>query len=235
VPSRKALALVTGHLALVEHIARRMGARLPTHVRLEDLVSAGNVGLLDAAKRFDPKRGVSFPTFAGQRIRGAILDDLRHRDSLSRDARALSNRIAAAEHALTGRLGRAPGQSEVAAELGVSVTELHAWRAKLSWRSDGEAVGFDDAAPDFLDRFAPDASPTPLDAAEAAELRDHLEDAISKLPDRLQLALSLVYGEQLTQREASVVLGVTESRVCQMLAEAMARLRGLVDPGLTAG
>ena len=234
-PSRAALALITDHLALVERIARRMGGHLPAHVRLDDLVSAGRLGLLDAAERFDPKYGATFPTFAGQRIRGAILDDIRDRDSLSRDMRALSNRIAAAERTLTGRLARAPTEAETAAALGVSVAELQAWHAKLSWRAEGDAVGFDDAAPDFLDRYAPDDAPTPLDAAEAVELRDHLEAAIAKLPERMQLALSMVYGEQLTQREASVVLGVTESRVCQMLAEAMAGLRGLVDPGLAAG
>src|ERR1041384_2971431 len=100
-----------------------MMAKLPAHVRLDELVSAGRVGLLDAAARFDPRLGDDFQKFASWRIRFAILDDLRERDALSRDMRAMSNRIAAAEHALTGRLGRAPGQSEVAAELGVSVIE----------------------------------------------------------------------------------------------------------------
>jgi RNA polymerase sigma factor FliA len=220
-------SLVAAHLPLVEKVARRMATRLPAHVPFADLVSAGYEGLMDAAKRFDPARGATFEAFAEWRIKGAILDDLRAKDSLSRDMRRLSNEIKAAEQRLTGALGREPTQDEVARELGVTADDLAAQRQKLSGHT---VVGLDDAGPDFLDRVADDGAPDPFESAAAGELRERLTDAIRRLPERQQTVLSLHYLEELTLQEIGDMLGVTESRVCQIKAEALADLRPIVDP-----
>ena len=120
---------------------------------------------------------------------------------------------------------------ETAAELGISVEELHAWHRKLDGRT---VVGFDDAGPAAMDRLFPDDAPSPFDGAAAAELRDHLEAAIEKLPPRQRQVLSMYYGEGLTQWEIGEVMGLVESRICQILGDAARNLRKLVDPSVAA-
>src|SRR5512145_2102389 len=130
----------------IEKVARRLARRLPAHVEIDDLVSAGVIGLMEAAERFDPKRIDRFEAFAEFRIRGAMLDDLRARDTLSRDMRRLSNELREATRKLESQLGRTPDQAELAQTLGVEVDELYARQQKLSGSS---VVGIDDAGPDF--------------------------------------------------------------------------------------
>jgi len=133
----------------IEKVARRLARRLPAHVEIDDLISSGVIGLMEAAERFDPNRVDRFEAFAEFRIRGAMLDDLRSRDTLSRDMRRLSNELRDATRRLEAQLGRAPDHEEIAKRLGVGVEELYARQQKLSGSS---VVGIDDAGPDLLER-----------------------------------------------------------------------------------
>src|SRR5438876_3301770 len=133
----------------IEKVARRLARRLPAHVEIDDLISSGVIGLMEAAERFDPKRVDRFEAFAEFRIRGAMLDDLRSRDTLSRDMRRLSNELRDATRRLEAQLGRTPDHEEIAKRLGVGVEELYARQQKLSGSS---VVGIDDAGPDLLER-----------------------------------------------------------------------------------
>lgn len=207
---------------LVEKVARRMARKLPAHVDLDDLVSTGMLGLLEAAARFDPDRGEKFEAFAEFRIRGAMLDGLRSRDSLSRDMRRVSTELKRATTDLANQLGREPSEIETATHLGYSVEQLRARQAKLSgWC----IVGFDDAGPAFLDQTPDENVADPCSAAARRELFEQLFEHIELLPAKMQQVLSLYYCEDLNLKEIGHVLGVTESRVCQLHSEATKRLR----------
>jgi len=206
----------------IEKVARRLARRLPAHVEIDDLISSGVIGLMEAADRFDPKRVDRFEAFAEFRIRGAMLDDLRSRDTLSRDMRRLSNELREATRKLEAQLGRSPDQEELAATLGVDVEELYARQQKLSGSS---VVGIDDAGPDFLERTSDDSSPDPFEVTAHRETLDKLSCGIELLPEKMQQVLSLYYMENLNLKEIGTVLGVTESRVCQIHGEATRRLR----------
>ncbi|MBC8131861.1 MAG: RNA polymerase sigma factor FliA [Deltaproteobacteria bacterium] len=212
----------TKHHALVGKVARRLLRKLPSHVDLDDLVAMGMLGLLEAADRFDPSRGEKFEAFAEFRIRGAMLDGLRSRDSLSRDMRRVSTELKRASAALVNQLGREPSEVEVAAHLGVSIEQVQARRAKLSGWS---VVGFDDAGPAFLEQTADENVADPCEAAQRREFFGQMVDHIEKLPEKMQQVLALYYCEDLNLKEIGHVLGVTESRVCQLHGEATKRLR----------
>ena len=216
-------SLATQHVGLVEKVAKRLARKLPRHVRMDELISAGMLGLLDASERFDPKRNDRFESFAEFRIRGAMLDDLRARDSLSRDMRRICNELSDATAALANQLGRAPSEGEVADSMGITVEEMRARQGKLSGQS---VVGFDDADPAFMDRVADDGAASPYDLTAKRELFGQLVDHIEGLPERMQQVLSLYYCEDLNLKEIAAVLGVTESRICQIHTEATRRLRG---------
>jgi RNA polymerase sigma factor for flagellar operon FliA len=215
-------AYATKHHALVGKIARRMARKLPSYVEMDDLISAGMMGLLDAADRFDPDRGEKFEAFAEFRIRGAMLDALRARDSLSRDMRRISTALKKANADLANQLGREPSEVEVAAHLGVSIEEVRTRQAKLSGWS---VVGFDDAGPAFLEQTTDERAASPCDVAAERELFGQMIDHIEKLPPKMQQVLSLYYCEDLNLKEIGHVLGVTESRVCQLHGEATKLLR----------
>ncbi|MDX2021871.1 MAG: RNA polymerase sigma factor FliA [Deltaproteobacteria bacterium] len=206
----------------IEKVARRLARRLPAHVEIDDLVSSGVIGLMEAAERFDPNRVDRFEAFAEFRIRGAMLDDLRSRDTLSRDMRRLSNELREATRKLESQLGRTPDQQELANTLGVDVEELYARQQKLSGSS---VVGIDDAGPDFLERTCDETSPDPFELTSHRETLGRLVQGIGRLPDKMQQVLSLYYIENLNLKEIGTVLGVTESRVCQIHGEATRRLR----------
>jgi len=206
----------------IEKVARRLARRLPAHVEIDDLVSSGVIGLMEAAERFDPKRVDRFEAFAEFRIRGAMLDDLRSRDTLSRDMRRLSNELREATRKLESQLGRTPDHEELAKLLGVNINELYARQQKLSGSS---VVGIDDAGPDFLERTSDESSPDPFEITAHRESIGHLHAGIAQLPEKMQQVLSLYYTENLNLKEIGSVLGVTESRVCQIHGEATRRLR----------
>ncbi|HEY2901957.1 MAG TPA: FliA/WhiG family RNA polymerase sigma factor, partial [Polyangia bacterium] len=197
----------------IEKVARRLARRLPAHVEIDDLISSGVIGLMEAAERFDPKRVDRFEAFAEFRIRGAMLDDLRSRDTLSRDMRRLSNELRDATRRLEAQLGRTPDQEEIARRLGVGVDELYARQQKLSGSS---VVGIDDAGPDLLERTGDQQAADPFEQASRREMLSQLVNGIEDLPEKMQQVLSLYYCENLNLKEIGAVLGVTESRVCQI-------------------
>jgi RNA polymerase sigma factor FliA len=206
----------------IEKVARRLARRLPAHVEIDDLISSGVIGLMEAAERFDPDRVDRFEAFAEFRIRGAMLDDLRARDTLSRDMRRLSNELRDATRRLEAQLGRTPDHEEIAKRLGVGVDELYARQQKLSGSS---VVGIDDAGPDLLERTGDQTAEDPFEIASRREMMQRLVSGIGELPEKMQQVLSLYYCDNLNLKEIGAVLGVTESRVCQIHGEATRRLR----------
>src|ERR1017187_2512000 len=206
----------------IEKVARRLARRLPAHVEIDDLISSGVIGLMEAAERFDPSRVDRFEAFAEFRIRGAMLDDLRSRDTLSRDMRRLSNELRDATRRLEAQLGRSPDQAELAQTLGLKVDELYTRQQKLSGSS---VVGIDDAGPDFLERTTDANSPDPFELTAHREALARWVSGIDDLPEKMQQVLSLYYCENMNLKEIGEILGVTESRVCQIHGEATRRLR----------
>lgn len=206
----------------IQKVARRLARRLPSHVEMEDLVSSGVIGLMEAADRYDPNKAERFESFAEFRIRGAMLDDLRARDTLSRDMRRLSNELREATRKLESQLGRTPDQEELADSLGVEVGELYNRQRKLSGSS---VVGIDDAGPDFLERTGDENAPDPFELTARRETLARLMAGVDDLPEKMQQVLSLYYIDNLNLKEIGQVLGVTESRVCQIHGEATRRLR----------
>jgi len=219
---------ITQHLACVDRVVKRLSRRLPRHVDADDLRSAGMIGLIEAAERFDPSRNENFEAFAEFRIRGAILDDLRSRDSLSRDMRRVCSELRDASVKLANQIGRTPTEADLASHLGVSVEQVRERQAKLSGWS---VVGWDDAGPSFLERTPDEQAPDPCEATASREMFSQMIDHIEKLPEKMQQVLALYYCEDLNLREIGQVLGVTESRVCQIHGEATRRLRALLGDG----
>lgn len=222
--SAAARVLASEHYPFVEKVARRMARRLPKHVDFSELVSAGAIGLMEAAGRFDPERHERFEAFAEFRIRGAILDDIRMGDTLSRDMRKLSNTIRDEGRRLEAELGRAPDPEELARGLGITVTELYARQKRLSGSFVESTVDVD--GEDILDRTVGDAAfEDPFDSAARRETIAVIAGAVERLRPRERQVISLLYSEGITMREIGKILDVTESRVCQIHAEAVRRLR----------
>jgi RNA polymerase sigma factor for flagellar operon FliA len=223
--------LVVAYSPLVKFVAGRTGARLPSHVEQSDLISYGMLGLLEAMDRFEPTRQIRFETFAMQRIRGAIIDELRSLDWVPRSVRARAREIERVHGKLEHRLHRTPTDEEMARELNLTVDEFQESLVKISnstvvaldelWAvsdSSGDQVSLLDTLHD------PDA-PDPQQILDASELKDRLADAISALPEREKLVIALYYYENLTLREIGEVLGVTESRISQLHTKAVLRLK----------
>ena len=216
--------LLSRYLGLVHHAAREVAPRVRDAVSLEELVSSGSLGLLQAMEGFDHDRGLAFSTFAMRRIRGAILDDLRARDPLSRADRAHARRHDAAIQELEQRLKRQPTQTEVARHLGVDDTTMHRWRERAATAGpvslESERLGGQ-----LSDRIGDDGGEEIQQTMEVAERRRTIRTALDTLPRRERLVLSRSYLEERTLREIAGELGVTESRVCQLRTQALARLR----------
>jgi RNA polymerase sigma factor FliA len=221
-------ALVVAHLPVVRKVAIRIFRRV-RWAHVNELESAGALGLMDAAKRFDPGRGKPFADYAEWRIKGAIIDYLRETDAISRDMRRWANAIRDAEHDLCGRLGRRPSQLEVAEELGLTLDQLDVRRQKLSGHT---LVPFDDEDTDVLDQItASDGrGASAFDRIAQEQARRSLGEAIATLPKRTQQALALRFVEDITLREIGQVMGYTESRACQVIADATRALRALLGP-----
>jgi RNA polymerase sigma factor for flagellar operon FliA len=211
---------------LVKRIANFMIAKLPASVEVDDLIQVGMIGLMDALSRYEEAPGVQFETYAAQRIRGAMLDELRQTDWLPRGARKSMRQIEAAVHALQQRLGRSPIEAEIASELQLPLADyqqmlLDARGTQLIHYEDFMEDGDDD----FLERNCPNSNPDPLASLLDDNLRQVLVGAISDLPEREKLLMGLYYEQELNFKEIGAVLGVTESRVCQIHNQAVARLR----------
>ncbi len=230
--------VILEHLPQIRFIAQRLAMRLPPEVQLEDLISSGVIGLLDAYEKFDPSKGVSFKTYASVRIRGAILDNLRGLDWAPRDLRSRSREVEQAYARLEQRLGRAANDEEMAAELGISLAEFQSLLDQLNgltighFRSgDSEEDGIEaDNLPLHYSPISPTESP--FEAVSRREMRDLLAKAIAQLPEREQLILSLYYKEELTMKEIGQILGVNESRVSQLHTRAVLRMRGRLQASL---
>ncbi len=216
------------HLPIVRFLARRIHERLPQHVDIEDLVSAGVVGLMDAFSKFDPAKKVQFRSYAQFRIRGAILDSLRTLDWSPRELRRKGRAVEEAIRQLTGRLGHAPGENEVAAEMAL---ELEAYQQLLG-DLKGLEIGTlhmarnEDSGEEELAYVPGRPEEDPLFRCLRGELEERLAEAIQNLPDRERLVMRLYYYEEMTMREIGLALGVVESRVSQVHASAVVHLRG---------
>ncbi|MDQ6620884.1 MAG: RNA polymerase sigma factor FliA [Pseudomonadota bacterium] len=211
---------------LVRRMAHHMAAKLPPSVEIDDIIQAGMIGLMDAASRYQEGQGAQFETFATQRIRGAMLDELRSNDWLPRSARKSMRRIEAAVHKLQQRLGRAATEKEIAAELGET---LESYQSLLQEARGCELLHLEDFGrsddDDYLDRHCPDKGNNPLDLFQDARFRGALVKAIEALPEREKLLMGLYYEQDLNFKEIAAVLEVSESRVCQLHSQAVARLR----------
>ncbi|MQA15536.1 MAG: FliA/WhiG family RNA polymerase sigma factor [Pseudonocardiaceae bacterium] len=220
--------LVLHYAPLVKYVAGRVGTGLPPHVDIADLVQSGVFGLVDAIERFEPERGLKFETYAMQRIRGAILDDLRAQDWVPRSVRSRAREVERALERLEGRLQRTATDSEVAGELGISVSDLRDTYAQLQLTSVvalDELVAVGRGGASLAETLPDDSVPDPGAVLDGVENRRLLAQAVSQLVERDRVVVSLYYFENLTLAEIGRVLGVTESRVCQLHTRAVLRLR----------
>jgi RNA polymerase sigma factor FliA len=219
--------LLLEHLPIVRFLARRIHERLPQHVEIEDLVSAGVVGLMDAFSKFDPDKKVQFRSYAQFRIRGAILDSLRTLDWSPRELRRKGRAVEEAIRALTARMGRAPQEGEVAAEMELSLEDYQQLLGDLKGLEIGtlHMERNEDSGEEELAYVPGRPDEDPLFRCLRGELEERLSDAITGLPDRERLVMTLYYYEEMTMREIGLALGVVESRISQLHASAVVHLR----------
>ena len=220
--------LVLHYAPLVKYVAGRIGTGLPAHVDIADLVQSGIFGLVDAIERFEPDRGLKFETYAIQRIRGAILDDLRAQDWVPRSVRSRAREVERAMERLEAKLHRTASDAEVSAELGITVGELRDLFAQLQLTSVAaldELVAAGRGAGSLAETLPDHYAEDPVSAMEDRENRRLLAEAIAQLAERDRTVVTLYYFENLTLAEIGRVLGVTESRVCQLHTRAVLRLR----------
>jgi RNA polymerase sigma factor for flagellar operon FliA len=215
---------------LVKRIAHFMMLKLPNSVQVDDLIQAGMIGLLDAAGRYDELRGAQFETYASQRIRGAMLDELRGADWLPRSMRSDMRRIEQAISRTQQRVGRSPAESEIAAELGIGLQE---YQQLLQESRGAQLVYYEDFhnadGEDFFERFETDGKSNPMEVLKDGRFRDALIKAIENLPEREKMLMGMHYEQDMNLREIGEVLGVGESRVCQLHSQAVARLRSMLE------
>lgn len=209
--------LVIEYLPLVKKIGLHLIAKLPPSVELDDLLQVGVIGLIQSGSTYDASRGASFSTYAGIRIRGAMLDEVRRNDWMPRSVQQNLKRVGEAISKLEARHSRAVSDSEVAAELGLTLEEYRDQSRELSYcrltSLDDSPVGVESDEPD------------PLARLEDSSLKRQLVDAIKALPEREALMMSLYYGDELNLKEIGEVMGVSESRVSQIHGQALARMR----------
>lgn len=221
-------ALIRQYQPLVRKLAHHMMAKLPPSVEVDDLIQVGLIGLSEALSRYEAAQGVQFETFATQRIRGAMLDELRENDWMSRGSRKSQKDIEVAMRKLEHSLGRTPLESEIAVEMGLSLEDYQSLLSKvrgtqLVYLEDMSRSGEDDDT--FLDRHVADVEADPLNVLRDQRLRAGLVAAIKGLPEREQYIMSMYYEQDMNLKEIAAVLDVTESRICQLHSQSIARLR----------
>lgn len=223
--------LIIEHLPQVRLIARRIHERLPESVSIDDLVSTGVVGLISAIDRFDAAHNVKLKTYAEYKIRGAILDSLRGLDWAPRQQRKRAKQIEAAISKAEQRLHRSPSEEEIAAQLGLSIDEYHAWLVEIRGLNLGslENASADEDNRDLLKFVSDDEEAWPSRLLERSELQRLLAEAITKMPDVEKTVLSLYFYEELTLREISKILHLHESRISQLKSQAILRLRSFME------
>jgi len=223
--------LIEHHMPLVRTIAERVLQTLPKSIDVDDLSSAGTFGLMDAINGFDLSRGIKFKTYCTTRIRGSILDELRSQDWVPRLVRLKAHRLERAIRALEGRLGRNPNQAEIAEELEISIEELQAHEAEANAKtifslSEKWDDGDDDKELEKVEILADRKSTSPVDTIQQ---RDALDMITSSLTKKERLIILMYYYEGLTMREIGEIMELTESRVCQIHSNVMARLKAQLD------
>ncbi len=215
------------HMPAVRWMARRIHERLPQHVDMEDLVSAGTLGLLDAFRKFDPGKKVQFRSYAQFRIRGAILDSLRTLDWSPRDLRRKGRAVEEAVRRLTARCGRTPSEPEVAREMELGLEEYQQLLGELKGLEIGtlHLERSEDSGEEELAYIPNRPDDDPLFRCLRGEMRERLAGAIDRLPERERLVVTLYYYEEMTMKEIGLALGVVESRVSQIHSSAVVHLR----------
>ncbi len=227
--------LILHYSPLVKYVAGRVGVGLPANIDQADLVSYGIFGLIDAIEKFDVSRAIKFETYAISRIRGAIIDELRAIDWIPRSVRHKAREVERAYAVLEGELHRTPSEAEVAAHMGIRLADLHAIFSKVSFVN---VVALDELLSSggergdkltLVDTLEDPRAEDPVAAFESQETKYLLAKAINMLPEREKIVVTLYYYEGLTLAEIGQVLGVTESRICQMHTKAVLQLRGKLD------
>ena len=218
-------AMVEQHAGLVQRIAYHLSARLPASVLVDDLIQAGLIGLMDAIGHYDPSQGASFETYAAIRIRGAMLDELRRNDWAPKSIHRKSRDMLAAVQRIESRTNRTARPQEIAEQMGISVEEYHDLVLETNTCRVLNFVEVEYEDQDFSDSVADTRNAGPLGGIQQEEFRHYLAEAIRGLPEREQLIVSLYYDEELNLKEIGCVLGVSESRVSQLLSQAHLRMR----------
>lgn len=225
-PAQEVDTLVRQHAGLVRRLAHQLLAKLPPSVDLDDLIQAGMIGLLDAARHFEGGQGAQFETYAVTRVRGAMLDELRQHDWLPRRSRQKARQVQQVMQRLEQQLGHPPSGEAVAEALGISLDEYHQILAECRGAQILHLEDLHDAEDDgFLDRHVSSSGSGPQDILESSRFQGDLQAAIISLPERERLVLSLYYQEELNLREIGAVLDISESRASQILSQATLRLR----------
>jgi RNA polymerase sigma factor FliA len=215
---------VEQHLVMVKRIAFHMKAKLPDQVQIDDLIQSGMIGLIEAAKKFDQNMGASFETYAGIRIRGAMLDEIRKNDWTPRSVRRNTRMVSKVITKVENEKGRHSTDSEIAEELGVSLDDYH---SILLDSTTHRILSFEDLSindESVMDNI-PNHQPQVVDGIQHQDIKQNISQAISELPKRESLMMSLYYDEELNLREIGAVLGVSESRVSQIHSQAILRLQ----------
>ena len=222
--------MICEHASLVKYLAERFAFKLPNHISTEELISAGTIGLFNALDNFDSRKGIKFKTYAAYRIKGAMLDELRRLDWVPRSIRKDIQCIERAMATFRARENREPDDMEVAEELGVDVQRYY----QMLRKTQGvRLVSLDEVKRDgggsMLANLISER-PSPYDDFKKQELRELIADVIAHLPEREQRVLSLYYYEEMTLKEISKVLGLTESRISQIHSKAILSLRSKMKP-----
>ncbi len=213
---------------LVRRVASQLIAKLPANIEMDDLVQAGMMGLMDALTRYEANQGAQFETFAMQRVRGAMLDELRGSDWLPRSVRKNQRTIENAIRRLEQQFKRPPTESEIARELGIGLAQYQTMlgEARGSQLVYLDEYGDSDSDESYLDRHCPDSREEPGERLRDMRFRKALVAAIEDLPERERHVMAMYYEQDMNLKEIGAVLGVTESRVSQLHSQAVARLRG---------
>jgi RNA polymerase sigma factor for flagellar operon FliA len=217
--------LVSKHAALVKRIAYHLMSRLPPSVQADDLIQAGMIGLLEASRNYDASQGASFETYAGIRIRGSMLDEIRRTDWTPRSVHRKARQVAEAVRAIENQVGRDARDIEVAEKMGIDLNEYH---RILQDATGCRVFSIDDAGvngDETPQQIADAPRNEPLDQLHSSDFKAALAESISGLPERERLVMAMYYDEELNLREIGEVLGVSESRVCQIHGQALIRLR----------
>lgn len=235
-PDAKNILLMQNSV-LVKKIAYQLKAKLPASVEVDDLIQVGMMGLLDAVNRYEDSHGAQFVTYASQRIRGAMLDELRSNDWLPRSIRKNMRDVESAIHILEQKLGRPPTEGEVAKHLELSLEDYHTMLGDCGGHQlvYYEDFGDEDGSESFLDRYTDGPSQDPIQVLLSTDFREAVIEAIECLPEREKILMGLYYEQELNLKEIGAIMNVSESRVSQLHSQSIARLRSSLKEQLWTG